>query len=157
MKFILKYVCASLLGLLPGVISAQSPDECLVFDVDYSFEVSESAKVSGSAIVTVQGDAYHMSGNGIEAWCDGVSIWMLDNEAKEVYIESADSASESYMRNPSQALKNLKGKSEGTYTLDDGRKVHIKVNSIKKSDRKDVSSFRPTQNFDSSWVVTDLR
>ncbi len=165
MKFILKYVCASLLGLLPGMISAQTPaqspeqqsDECLVFNVDYSMGGSASAKISGSATVTVQGDAYHMNGNGIEAWCDGVSIWMIDNEAKEVYVESAESASESYMQNPSRALRELKGKSEGTYVLDDGRKVHIKVNSIKKSDRKDISSFRPTQDFDSSWVVTDLR
>ncbi len=152
----MKYFCASLLILVSGVMSAQE-QECLTFDVDYSMEVTESAKLSGNAVVTIQDNAYRMSGNGIEAYCDGSSIWMLDNEAKEVYIESVGSASESYLSNPAQVLKELSKEQEGTYTLDDGRKVHIKVNSIKKSDRKDVSSFRPTVEFNSDWVVTDLR
>lgn len=47
----------------------------------------------------------------------------------------------------------------GTFVMSEGQAgiIRVKVDSIKKSDRKDISYFRPTRSFDSSWMVTDLR
>lgn len=45
----------------------------------------------------------------------------------------------------------------GSFVMDDGNIVSVTVNSIRKSDKKDVSFYCPTLDFDSSWIVTDLR
>lgn len=47
--------------------------------------------------------------------------------------------------------------SSGEFIMSEGQIVSVDVSAIKKSDRKDISSFRPTRSFDSSWMVTDLR
>ena len=48
-----------------------------------------------------------MNGNGIEIFCDGKTTWMLDEQAKEVIIESAESNSAGYLANPVLLLMNL--------------------------------------------------
>ncbi len=152
----MKYFCASLLILLSGVMHAQE-QPCVILDVDYEVYVSESSKLAGQAVITFQDTAFNMSGNGIEAYCDGTSLWTLDSVAKEVYIESVTEETEAYLRELSAKLSGYKADAVATIKSPEGQSVHIKVNSIKKSAGKDVSSFRPTQNFDSDWVVTDLR
>ncbi len=154
MKAIIKYFCASFLILMSGMMYAQN---CVTVNVDFSVAVSESSNLTGNAVISFQGTSFKMSGNGIEAYCDGVSFWTLDKEAREVYIESLTPESEEYMRELSAKLMELKQNSKSSFISPEGQEVHIKVNSIKKSDGKDISSFRPSQKFDSSWVVTDLR
>ncbi len=157
MKLKLRYFCASLLILMSGVAFAQPPAECIALDVDFSAEISAGSRLSGKAVVTVQDTAFKMEGNGIEAYCDGVSLWTLDRAGKEVYIESVTPDTEDYMQNLKGRLLSLAAGSETSFLSPGGQTIKIKVNSMKKSAGKDVSSFRPTQDFDSSWVVTDLR
>ncbi len=152
---ILKYFCASLLILLSGAAFAQT--ECLTLDVDFSIDVSADSKMTGKALLEVQGNAFKMTGNGIAAYCDGTSVWTLDLEAKEAYIESVNPDTEEYMQNLKAKIQVLEAGSETSFLSPEGQKVRIKVNSIKKTAGKDISTFRPAQNFDSSWVVTDLR
>ncbi len=156
MKLILKYLCASFLILVSGMISAQTA-ECLTFDVDFRIDIPETSKITGKAVVEVQGTAFKMTGNGIESYCDGSSVWTVDQVAKEVYIESISPDTEAYMKDLSLELSGMKDDDEATFVAPDGQPVHIKVNSIKKSAGKDIASFRPTQTFDSSWIITDLR
>ncbi len=151
----LKYFCASLLILLSGAAFAQN--DCLTLDVDFSIDVSADSQMTGKALLEVQGNAFKMNGNGIAAYCDGASVWTLDLEAKEAYIESVSPETEEYMQNLRTKIQALSPGSETSFLSPEGQKVAIKVNSIKKSAGKDVSTFRPAQNFDSSWVVTDLR
>ncbi len=156
MNTFIKYICASFLILMSGMMSAQNP-ECVTVDVDYSVDVSATAELKGQAIVVFQGNSFRMSGNGIESYCDGSSVWTLDLEAKEVYIEAVTADSEAYMKELAPKLASMKPGAETSFTAPEGQTVRIKVNSIKKSDGTDISSFRPTYKFDSSWVVTDLR
>ncbi len=156
MKIHLKYICASFLILLSGMLSAQTM-ESFTLDVKYSVEMSESSEIKGDAVIIFQDTAYTMSGNGIESYCDGETVWTLDLVAKEVYIESITPDLKAYMKDLAKKLISMKDKSETSFLSPEGQEVRIRVISIKKSDGKDVSSFRPTQKFDSSWVVTDLR
>lgn len=45
----------------------------------------------------------------------------------------------------------------GSFALDDGSAVSISVQSMSVKEKRPVTVFRPSQIFDSSWVVTDLR
>lgn len=70
---------------------------------DYSFASSGQVKMTGSGKVKVQNKSYYLSGNGLEIWSDGESIWTLDRSAKEMIIEStADSGVG--VANPAQFL-----------------------------------------------------
>lgn len=44
-----------------------------------------------------------------------------------------------------------------SFALEDGDEVKIKVSSMKGEEKKPATYFRPSQTFDSSWIVTDLR
>ncbi len=151
-----KYLCVPFLILLSGMMLAQT-EECVVLDVDYSVDISETSKLTGEAVITLQGNAFSMSGNGIESYCDGSSLWTLDLVAKEVYVEPLTPDAESYMNDLRQQLHALKDNSEIDIASPEGHMVHARINSIKKSAGKDISSFRPPYEFDASWVITDLR
>lgn len=45
----------------------------------------------------------------------------------------------------------------GSFALEDGSAVQIKVQSMSVKEKRSVTAFRPSQIFDSSWVVSDLR
>ncbi len=158
MKSYLKYLCASFLALMSGMAYAQN-EECVTLDVSYSMTVSGTPVLSGDAVVMVQGDAYMLGTGGMEIYCDGSDLWVVNPDTKEVYVQSADSAVESYMPGkPSDLLKALSGRSEATFGLNDGQEISIKVNSIEKEvGNDDVSSFRPPYDFDYSWALVDLR
>ncbi len=156
MKHYFKYLCASFLIFMSGMMSAQNK-ECFELKVSYVLKVSASSEITGEAGLEFQGKAFHMKGNGIEAYCDGVDIWTIDSKAKEVYIESLTEESELRMMEAAPELASMKAGSEASFDLPDGMKATVKVRSIKKTDGKDISFFRPDYKFDSSWVITDLR
>lgn len=45
----------------------------------------------------------------------------------------------------------------GSFALDDGTSVDVTFTSMVMTPKKPVSYYRPSQSFDSSWIVTDLR
>lgn len=70
------------------------------FAYGYSIDNGKT-KVIGEGTVSMQGPSFFMTGNGLEVWCDGSSRWTVDNDAKEVVIESVDeSQSPDYIANP---------------------------------------------------------
>ncbi len=152
----LEYICASFLILVSGMMYAQT-SECHIFDIDFTIELSASSDITGKAAAVFQDKSFRVSGNEFEAYCDGVSVWTLDLGTKEVYIESVNPDAQAYLGEMSSTLASMTEGDESSFITPDGQQVHIKVNSIKKTARKDISSFRPSYEFDSSWVVTDLR
>ncbi len=156
MKLSLKYICASFLILVSGMAFAQN-QECVTVSVTFSMALSDEAVIEGKAEAVFQGNAFRMSGEGLEVWCDGNDVWTIDGRAKEVYIETLDSDNKEYVVATTRAVAGMQAGGEADFLTPDDQLVRIKVISIKKTGRRDVSSFRPTQDFDSSWVVTDLR
>lgn len=102
--------------------------DCLVGDANVHF----------SGKLTAQGNSYHMTGNGLDIWCDGSTRWTLDTESKEVYIENSRGIEEVLEFKDGISDVNLsdvvitKDPDAGTYTFD-------------------------TSKLDDSWIITDLR
>lgn len=142
----------------------QSAEECLSVDYEFAYKVS-GVKTIGDGTIDIQGNAYHMQGNGIEMFCDGKSTWVIDEAAGEVVIESADSQDAGYVANPVIMLMNIDDIASSynlsgnviTLELSDGTTLEIKVNSMTPSGIKKTEDFRPPYKFDSKWIVTDLR
>ena len=205
---------ASFLTFLSGMVYSQDTSlldrlykdfssKLVTLDISYVLEMA-SADVVGEGIVEFQDNAYRLSGNGIEVYCDGNDVWLMDPAAKEVYIEPVSDGVDAFIQNPALLFTGLKENFEvvnfkegghirepgvkdivydlmpkvscgieecsiqlkkdgtlyyGTFVMSEGQAgiIRVKVDSIKKSDRKDISYFRPTRSFDSSWMVTDLR
>lgn len=109
-------VLTSLLTFCAVVLSAQeSPleklydsfsDSCVILKCEYSVNMSQT-NICGSAVVKVQDNAYHMSGNGLEILCDGQTVWTMDPVTKEVMIESVGTEALAYMNNPALLFVNL--------------------------------------------------
>lgn len=170
---------------------------CVSMDYSYDTEVS-GVRMTGSHSLEIQNEKWHLKGNGIEAWCDGVSVWTTDPSAKEVIIEPALADESGALANPALILVKIKewfnvkeartssdGKNvlfilmpktdvsieyfninvrkadrtilSGSFAMDDGNTVRINVASMLKAQKKPESYFRPSESFDASWIVTDLR
>lgn len=73
----------------------------------YSYEMIDGdVKMTGSGSVSVQGDSYRMSGDGLEIWCDGRSVCTVDDSAKEVVIEPLWAGSGAFV-NPAAAIRDI--------------------------------------------------
>lgn len=205
-------IFTSLLTLLSGVMYSQDrylldrlyddfSSKLITLDFSYVIDMSPM-DISGEGTVSFQDDAYHLSGNGIQVYCDGNDVWLLDTDSKEAYIEPVGVSSEAYMRNPALLFAGLKdnfkvvksyegGHSRGdgskdvvfdllpltscgidkcsiqikkdgtlyygTFVMTDGQMIKVLIRSVAKSQKTDISRFRPSVGFDSSWIVTDLR
>lgn len=57
-------------------------------------------EISYHAEILVQGNCYHMKGNGLEIYCDGSSLWVMDHEIKEAVIERVSEGNQAYADNP---------------------------------------------------------
>ena len=145
-------------------IRQKSAQECIVVDYRFATVISDMM-VSGEGTVEIQGNSYHMKGEGIEIFCDGSTSWMIDEPAKEVFVEAADTQSAGYLANPVLLLMNLE-ENVGSYKvngnmitleLPDGVHLEITLNSMETVPAKKSEAFRPPTDFDSSWIVTDLR
>ena len=141
-----------------------SSDEC--YSVEYEFHATLSGlKTAGEGTIEIQGNAYHMKGDGVEIYCDGNSTWVIDEFAQEVFIESADSREAGFLANPIMLLMNLEEsgisyKADGdkmTLDLSDGTKLDIKIVKMTGIPTKKPEAFRPPTEFSKKWIVTDLR
>ena len=70
----------------------------------YAFEVKGDVPMTGNGTAALHGAAYHVSGNGMEFWCDGATRWTVDRSAREAYIERVDPSSVDYLSNPATLL-----------------------------------------------------
>ena len=183
-------------GLLERLYS-KFASSCVELDYDYVTRMS-GVKVAGSGTLYVQGNMWYMTGNCIEIWCDGKTVWTVDPFAEEVIIESVSEENTEELVNPalmfvrmqehfnvSKTLDSADGKASifvlepkadigmdffnveilkssasirgGLFAMSDGNEVKITVSSMKQVEKKSATFFKPSQTFNSSWIVTDLR
>ena len=99
MKRLCGYIFMALLLFWAGALSAQDTklldklysdmsSSCVEMTYTYETEVS-GVKAVGEGKLDVQGDMWTMTGNGIQMWCDGKTLWVADPSLKEVVIEPA--------------------------------------------------------------------
>ena len=110
--------------------------------MEYSAEIAGAdGVVKDKGIIEAQDKMWHLKGSFLEIYTDADGTWILDNAAKEAYVEPA-------------------------WSYDDLRTFYasvvsagstLKVKSLKTvlSDKKSADCFTPVLT--SEWVVTDLR
>ena len=67
----------------PSVFDIFRNKACEQFvSIVYEFSTTMAGhKVMGDGQVAVQGDSYHMQGNGMQIYCDGSTTWLIDEAA----------------------------------------------------------------------------
>ena len=193
MNHIFRFLAVLFLAALPISLPAQNPDlldelydtfakHCVVMDCTFSVE-SDGIPVKGKCEVEVQGTSYTMKGGGLEVFCDGESVWILDPESMEAVIEPVTNdidIDKMFSKAGSSALSDS-GKryrltareacgvasavldidknavlKRAEFTLDDDSVMTIEVKSVKAQPMKESRAFTP-DSIPSDWVVTDLR
>ncbi len=82
-------------------------ESCVTIDYAYTARVSGIDNMATGNLVT-QGDKWVVKGNGLEMYCDGKSVWVIDPAVKEVVIESVQSQQMTdFMTNPARAFVNI--------------------------------------------------
>ena len=77
-----------------------------VMNYEYSLSLA-GAKTTGTGVLTVQDKVYKMQGNGIKLSCDGSSVCVVDEAAKEIFIESVAQGDDAFLSNPALLFANL--------------------------------------------------
>lgn len=85
---------------------AMFSESAVSIDALYGMDVRQTS-LSGDMQISVQGNMYHMKGNGLELYCNGETVWTIDEQAREVVVESVSDLSELYMSNPVLVLADL--------------------------------------------------
>ena len=112
-------VFAAVLFLLPSSsLHAQGKDPVSSFadrvagsrvQFDYRYEMEDAGMtMTGEGNVTVQGESYRISGDGLEIWCDGKAVCTVDDAAGEVVIEPVWAGSGAFV-NPAALVRNIGG------------------------------------------------
>ena len=97
-------IAATLLSVLPELTYSQESDllnkvtrsmasSCTELTYTYTVSLSGTDNV-GDGNLALQGQKWSLVGNGLEMFCDSVSLWIIDPDAKEVVIEPVDHSSD---------------------------------------------------------------
>ncbi len=107
--------------------------------LDYECRIDGPTAIRLSGRLLIQDDCYYAEGNGLHIYCDGKTRWTADYEAKELYIENAES------------IETLFGYKENI--------MDLKLKNVSyKPQSEDLGAFRFSLGPDGSdWVITDLR
>jgi len=121
--------------MLSSISSALSSSRV---DFDYSYTVKSSVDIKGSGHVSLQGDAFRMTGDGLEVVCDGKVRWTVDKAAKECYIEAVDGGAADYEANPALMIASL----DKAFNLKGSRSASFRGRSVTALDMtpKDAGS-----------------
>lgn len=115
MSAISRYLVVLLLAVAPHMLSAQNQLErlydtfannCIALDCTYSVE-SDVVPVKGQCEIEFQDTSYKMKGGGLEIFCDGASVWILDSGLMEAVIEPVSDDSHTYMSNPALLFRDM--------------------------------------------------
>ena len=126
----------------------------------YSIDVPITLTYEGDALI--QGECYHLKGNGLEIFCDGVNRWTVDSEAREVYIENADEV-ENIIKEFLTYSKDIKTTGNTlTGTLvdpDDDTNIKFALTEITYTPiDEDLVPFKlDVESLDDTYLVTDMR
>lgn len=81
-------------------------NNCIALDCTYSIE-SDAVPVKGQCEIEFQGTSYKMKGGGLEIFCDGESVWIMDADAMEAIVEPVSDDSHTYMSNPALLFRDM--------------------------------------------------
>ena len=166
------FITAILLFILPFMAMSQNPvadylaaPDSLQLDCSFSYTVQGKVPVTGSGTVWMSGKSFKVRGNGLTVLCDGKSRWTVDEESREVYVESAEDMRD-FLDNPSLLMSELKnasygsGKLKGTYRYD-GEDIALVFSSIRITQASDKKTFTPESEVkvyeSEGFTVNDLR
>lgn len=138
----------------------------------YTYSLSQGGKPMTQVTdgdVTVEDNAFLLSGLGLEVRSDGSTRWSIDREAEEVLIEKVEK--EDLFTNPALFISSYKGymdklKVNGssqnsldvTLLLDDDTAARFVLKNIVFLDKQGKSDFPlDEKSLPKSYVVTDLR
>jgi hypothetical protein len=114
----MKYVLSTLLLFWICIADAQDSTlldkfiagvskSCVVIDYTYTARIS-GVNNHGSGILTSQDQMWVMKGNGVEMYCDGATVWVVDPSAKEVVIEPvSDEQETAFLTNPARIVLSI--------------------------------------------------
>ena len=138
----------------------------------YTYSLSQGGKPMTQVTdgdVTVEDNAYLLSGLGLEMRSDGTTRWSVDREAEEVLIEKVEK--EDILTNPALFISSYKGYMDKlkvnassqnsldvTLLLDDDTAARFVLRNIVFLDKQGKSDFPlDEKSLPKSYVVTDLR
>jgi len=138
----------------------------------YTYSLSQGGKPMTQVTdgdVTVEDNAYLLSGLGLEMRSDGTTRWSVDREAEEVLIEKVEK--EDILTNPALFISSYKGYMDRikvnasspnsldvTLILDDDTAARFVLRNIVFLDKQGKSDFPlDEKSLPKSYVVTDLR
>lgn len=109
-----KILIMTALSLLTMQSFAQTPlaslrkmfSSTVSIECDYETEF-RNTPVTGHSELVVQGDMYVMTGNGLQVYCNGGTLWTVDESSREVVIEPCSAQSKDYMSNPALLLSDI--------------------------------------------------
>lgn len=108
---------------------------------EFSCEVTtDGAPLACKGTALAQDDSFIVKANGIEAYCDGKTLTIVDPAEKEVYIQDAEGL-EDYLKANIGSVSKLK---------------FSELRYLDKSDDNTPFIFE-TKKLDKNWTVTDLR
>ncbi len=79
---------------------------CVELALSYEGKLGKTL-LKGEATLLVQGDSYLMSGNGLDVFCDGESVWTVDHDALEAVVETAENGTGAAWGNPALLIVRL--------------------------------------------------
>ena len=87
-------------------LCAKMSDKASVLNYSYTLSMS-GVKTVGEGTVTTQDNAYVLRGNGMNIYCNGSTLWVMDEAGKEILIDSVAQGTDAYLSNPVLLLANL--------------------------------------------------
>ena len=146
------------------------PDHRVLFH--YTYSLSKDGKPMTQVTdgdVTVEDNAFLLSGLGLEVRSDGTTRWSIDREAEEVLIETVEK--EDLFTNPALFISSYRSYMDHikvnsysqdsldvTLVLDEDTSARFVLKDIRFLDRKGKSDFTlDVKSLSSSYVITDLR
>lgn len=87
-------------------LCAKMTEQAAVMNYSYTMAMS-GVKNTGEGSLTVQDNSYVMNGNGLNIWCNGHTLWVMDQPGKEILIDSVSQEADSYMSNPALLLSRV--------------------------------------------------
>ena len=138
----------------------------------YTYSLSQGGKPMTQVtdgVVTVEDNAFKLSGLGLEVCSDGTTRWSIDREAEEVLIEKVEK--EDLFTNPALFIGSYKAYMDKikvnsssqnsldvTLTLDEDTSARFVLKDIKFLDKQGKSDFPlDVKSLPESYVITDLR
>ena len=138
----------------------------------YTYSLSQGGKPMTQVTdgdVTVEDNAYLLSGLGLEMRSDGTTRWSVDREAEEVLIEKVEK--EDILTNPALFISSYKGYMDKirvngsssnsldvTLILDEETSARFVLKNIVFEDKQGKSDFTlNVKSLPESYVITDLR